>query len=260
MNLIACIPARSNSERCPDKNTKPFLGVPLWQRAVEAARASGLFPEVVGGVVVVTDDDRILLGFDHPNCYVHRRSSESASSTAPDILWLREVIRDLWKPQSSLAKLSPTGPLNPPDALVILRPTSPFRTAETIQRAVRQFKRSECHSLRAVQVAKETPYKMWRCAGPGYPMTPVLDQMNSDGVPWHSTPTQTHPPVYMQNACIEIVWKWVVQDLNSLTGTKIVPFFTEGYEGFDINTNGDWDEAERIAQAHPELLPQPTHV
>lgn len=255
MNLVALIPARKGSQRCPGKNTRPFCGVPLWRRAVQVARASGVFPPASGGVMVVTDDEAILNAGDVSDCYIVPRSSASATHDAPDILWVQEALKHVGQAPSTLGKLSPQMSCPAPHALVILRPTSPFRTAETIRRAVRQFSRSECHSLRAVQPVTQTPYKMWRCAGPGYPMLPVLDERNPAGVPWHSTPTQTHPPVYIQNACLEIVWTYIARDHHSLSGTSVIPFFTEGDEGFDLNTEEDWARAEALAASHPELIP-----
>ena len=52
---IAVIPARGGSKRIPRKNIKPFAGKPMIAYAIQAARDSGLFAEVV----VSTDDDQI---------------------------------------------------------------------------------------------------------------------------------------------------------------------------------------------------------
>ncbi len=50
----------------------------------------------------------------------------------------------------------------------------------------------------------------------------------------------------MQNASLEIAWTRVVKDTGTISGTRIRPFFTDGLEGFDINTEDDWGEAERL--------------
>lgn len=52
---IAVIPARGGSKRIPRKNIKPFYGVPMIARTIEAALKSGLFEHVV----VSTDDVEI---------------------------------------------------------------------------------------------------------------------------------------------------------------------------------------------------------
>jgi N-acylneuraminate cytidylyltransferase len=96
---------------------------------------------------------------------------------------------------------------------------------------------------------------MWAWDGAGYPMTPLLSYQRSDGTPWHSSPTQTLPTFYMQNASLEMCWAYVARDLHSITGKKVVPFLTEGYEGFDLNTDRDWHEAERLVTEGLVSLP-----
>ena len=64
--------------------------------------------------------------------------------------------------------------------------------------------------------------------------------------PWHSTPYQALPPVYVQNASLEIAWTRVVFERRTIAGDVLVPFLTEGYEGFDINDPHDWMIAERL--------------
>ena len=64
--------------------------------------------------------------------------------------------------------------------------------------------------------------------------------------PWHSTPYQALPPVYVQNASLEIAWTRVVFERRTIAGDVVVPFVTEGHEGFDINDPYDWMVAERL--------------
>ncbi len=64
--------------------------------------------------------------------------------------------------------------------------------------------------------------------------------------PWHSTPYQALPPVYVQNASLEIAWTRVVFERRTIAGDVLVPFLTEGHEGFDINDATDWMVAERL--------------
>ena len=52
---VAVIPARGGSKRVPRKNIKLFRGKPMIAWAIEAAKASGIF----SNIVVSTDDDEI---------------------------------------------------------------------------------------------------------------------------------------------------------------------------------------------------------
>jgi len=73
--------------------------------------------------------------------------------------------------------------------------------------------------------------------------------------PWHSTPYQALPPVYVQNASLEIAWTRVVRERRTIAGDVLVPFLTEGYEGFDINDAYDWMVAERLLADGTVTLP-----
>jgi CMP-N,N'-diacetyllegionaminic acid synthase len=79
----------------------------------------------------------------------------------------------------------------------------------------------------------------------GNRMVPLLPFGNGEQ-PWHSTPYQALPPVYVQNASLEIAWTRVVFERRTIAGDVLVPFITEGYEGFDINDQMDWMIAERL--------------
>ena len=46
-NCIAIIPARGGSKRIPKKNIKNFLGKPIISYAIEAAKESNLFDEIM---------------------------------------------------------------------------------------------------------------------------------------------------------------------------------------------------------------------
>lgn len=237
MNMVALVPARAGSRRIPGKNTKLLAGHPLIAYTIAAAQESGIFARII----VATNDPEI----DH---YVRgvwgsvgiesrRRTEESATDTAADIVWVKERL-----------------PLNY-EQFAILRPTSPFRTAATIRRAYEQFRRSpDVDSLRAVEPAKQHPGKLWEWAGPGYPIVPVLGAMRSDGTPWHSSPTQSLPTFYWQNSSLEMAWTRTVTQLGTIAGKKVAPFFTEGYEGFTLDYPEDWERAEQlIAHGRVEL-------
>src|SRR5207249_2623554 len=107
-------------------------------------------------------------------------------------------------------------------------PTSPFRRAETIQRAWRRFlSAGSLDSLRAVELCRQHPGKMWVVEGDR--IRPLLRGDESE-VPWHSRPYQALPTVYVQNASLEIAWVRTVHDTRTIAGHAIVPFFTEDYE------------------------------
>jgi len=234
--VVALIPARAGSKRVPGKNTRLLGGVPLITWTIRAAQESGIFERIV-----VSSDDQV--AWDAATACgvrINIRKPEHAADHAADILWVREEL-SVSREWHSFA---------------ILRPTSPFRAADTIRRAYKQFTTSEVHSIRAVEPVRQHPGKMWWWGGVGTCLTPVCDAKRSDGTPWHSCPTQTLPTAYVQNASLEMAWTYVVQSFGTISGRKIAPFFTKDYEGFDINTEDDWREAERLVRDGCVALPR----
>lgn len=219
MKVVAFVPARGGSKRIPRKNVMLFSGEPLIYWTIKAAQAADL------PVYVSTDDHSIAHYAATLGAMVIDRPAEMATDQSPDIEWVKHAIG-----------------VTDCDVFAILRPTSPFRTADTIKLAMQRFFDVQPHSLRAVEAVKQHPYKMWRItqdkSSPTMWMEPFVDQ-SLDEVPVHSRPTQTLPHVYVQNASLEIAWTGMVMDTGTISGTKILPFFTEGYEGFDLNTPED---------------------
>lgn len=224
MRIVALIPARAGSKRIPGKNTKLLGGKPLIAWTIEAAKEAGIFD----GIYVCSDDLSV------PSCGATFLQREPAGDAQPDIEWVSKVLQ--------IADV---------EAFAILRPTSPFRTANTIRRALKQFQEAPCSSIRAVEPVKQHPGKMWQWFGFQSAMTPYVEGYAGDGTPWHSMPTQSLQPVYIQNSSLEIAWAWCVHVFGTISGPKVAPFLTEGWEGFSIDYPDDWDRAERHAQ---ELL------
>src|SRR5689334_20964380 len=107
-------------------------------------------------------------------------------------------------------------------------------------------------SLRAVEKCTQHPGKMWVIRGNR--MLPLLPFGPAEQ-PWHSTPYQALPLVYVQNASLEIAWTRVVFERRTIAGDTVVPFVTDGHEGFDINDPADWIVAEKLIADGAAILP-----
>jgi N-acylneuraminate cytidylyltransferase len=62
--------------------------------------------------------------------------------------------------------------------------------------------------------------------------------------------------VYVQNASLEIAWTRIVFQKQSISGDEIVPFFTDLYEGLDINYPQDWGLVEELVSTGAAVLPR----
>jgi N-acylneuraminate cytidylyltransferase len=238
-SAVALIPARQGSKRVPAKNIRRLGSHPVIAYTIAPAIESGVFESVI----VSTDSEETAAIARHYGAEVpFLRPAQLAGDTSPDIEWVEYTL-------SELARRGRTW-----DCFSLLRPTSPFRTADTIRRAWARFTALEgIDSLRAVEKCGQHPGKMWVVSGER--MSPLLPGGAVDP-PWHSTPYQALPPVYVQNASLEIAWTRVVFERRSIAGDVLAPFFTDGYEGFDINDRIDWMVAERLIGEGEARLPE----
>jgi CMP-N,N'-diacetyllegionaminic acid synthase len=240
--MIALIPARGGSKRVPRKNLRVLAGHPLLAYTIAAARDAGCFDRIL----VSTEDREIAHVARHYGAEVIDRPPEFAADTSPDVQWLRHALDVLDNP--------------PMVSWALLRPTSPFRTAETIRRAWRQFRLPDqtADSLRAVEPVTQHPGKMWTAdlaLEYAPPIKPLLDKKHPDGTPWHSSPTQTLPVYYVQNASLEMGWGGNIWTYGTIHGKKVAPFLTRGYEGFDLNHERDFREADYLLASGEAVLP-----
>lgn len=236
--IIALIPARCSSKRVPDKNIRSLAGHPLLAYTISAARESNVFSRIIAS----TDskhyaDIARYYGAEVP----FLRPAEFAGDLSPDFEWLRYTVTRLRDEGLTF------------DCFSILRPTSPFRQAETIERAWREFLSEKgVDSMRAVEKVKQHPGKMWIVRGRR--MSPLLP-LGPPGNPWYSNQYQSLPEVFIQNASLEIGWTRVVLEDGTIAGNVLMPFFTQGYEGFDLNDPIDWQMAEKALQEGAAKLP-----
>jgi N-acylneuraminate cytidylyltransferase len=208
--VLALIPARGGSKSVPRKNLLNVAGKPLIAYSIGHA----LGCSQITRTIVSTDDAEITevarkFGAEVP----FRRPAEFASDTATDLQVFRHA----------LLFLQEQGYI--PDLVVHLRPTGPVRRIDLIEHAIGMMLRHpEADSLRAVGLAEQTPYKMWRIEGsylrqalelPGFPES-------------HSMPRQKLPAVYWQNGYVDIVRPRTIIELDSMVGKVVLPFVIEG--------------------------------
>ena len=285
--VVALIPARAGSKRVPGKNIRRLKGHPLIAYTIAAATQSQVF----SAVIVSTDSEEVAEIARYYSADVpFLRPPEYATDKSPDIEWIDYTLRRL----SDLGREF--------DCFSILRPTSPCRQPQTIQRAWQAFlaQANQVDSLRAVEKCQQHPGKMWVLKG--NLMKPLLEQNtfqlgNSQvnhnlqppnlqppnlqppnlqppnlqptlregqrpttrRTPWHSTPYQALPEVYVQNASLEIAWSKVVLKEYTIAGKVIMPFITHDHEGLDINDLKDWwylDYLIAQGEAHLPMVSQ----
>ncbi len=234
--MIALIPARAGSERIRNKNIKELAGRPLMAYSIMAACQSALFHSII-----VSTEDKLYaqIAREH-GAHVILRPPEFAEGDSPDIDWLSYTLENMEAKDQDFA---------------ILRPTSPFRSAETIIRCFKNWNRDKYDSIRAVEPVSQHPGKMWVVRSDTlYPLLPLQPIQQ----PWHSSQMKTLPDVYVQNASLEMSSIPSVRKTNTISGWRIQAFMTKGWEGFDLNTEYDWEIAEKAIRDGTAKLPEVT--
>ena len=171
MRVLAFIPARGGSKGIPNKNLACLNEKPLIYYTIEAAKSS----RYVTDIFLSSDDPKIIqysesLGINIP----YKRPSKLAEDDIPTIdtvlhglEWLRENSPPL------------------PETILLLQPTSPFRTPKDIDGAVEAFFSSKAKSLVSVHTQMEHPYKCVESNGEkwSYIKKPAENNQNRQNYP-----------------------------------------------------------------------------
>ncbi|MBI3087393.1 MAG: acylneuraminate cytidylyltransferase family protein [Candidatus Omnitrophica bacterium] len=142
MRYACLIPARGTSKRFPRKNIAPLKGKPVLGYTVEAAKASGLFPEVW----VSTDDAEIADVARQFGASVHDR----AASLAGDAARLVDVCLDFteWLAQRG----------TPADVLCLILPTAALMRPEDLRGGAAMLDERKADFVMAVTTFLEAPF------------------------------------------------------------------------------------------------------
>lgn len=180
MKVLGLIPARGGSKRIPRKNLAVLDGQPLVCWSIYTAFDC---PDI-DDVVVSTDSEEIRSVSIYAGAKVIMRPPEMASDTSGDL----EVV------QHALQTLS-----SEYDLVAYLRPTTPFRTQNTLSHAIKTMRQAYGVSsgLRSVHEMSESAYKCFTLQ-PG----PFLIEI---GPGMSDLPNDQCPKTYHPNGYIDII-------------------------------------------------------
>ena len=222
--VLGLIPARGGSKSLPRKNVRLLAGRPLIVHSIEAARAS----RTIDRVVVSTDDEEIAETARRHGAEVpFLRPVRLAEDDTPDLPVFRHALE--WFDEHEGWQ---------PELIVQLRPTSPLRRPEDIDRAVEMLDdRPKADSVRSVAEPLENPYKMWSVTADQW-LAPIL---TSDLREAFNLPRQLLPAVFWQTGAIDATRRRTIMDLRSMTGEHIAPLIVDTLGAVDIDTDASLD-------------------
>jgi len=227
LEVLALIPARGGSKSIPRKNIRPFGGHPLLAYSI----ATGLQAESVTRVIVSTDDEEIAeLSRGYGAEVPFMRPVELAQDDTLDLPVFVHALQWLESEEEYH-----------PEVVVQLRPTSPLRPRDCVDRAVELLLSSPAvDSVRGVVPSGQNPHKMWRIDENGR-MAPLLK--NDFDEPFNM-PRQKLPATYWQTGHIDAIRTTTIVEKNSMSGEVIIPLLIDPRYVVDIDTSRDWERAE----------------
>lgn len=220
MRPIVIIPARGGSKGLVDKNILPLNGVPLIHYTIHAARK--VFSDEI--IFVSTDSEKIQAVAEQTGISVpFLRPAELASDTASSIDVLFHVLNTVENNGYS------------PDTIILLQPTSPFRTESHIRGAMEIYD-DKVDMVVSVTESHSNPY---------YGMF----EDNADGFlvkvkEGNYTRRQDCPKVWQYNGAIYIIRVNSLREYGHLSFPKIRRYEMPQQESIDIDTITDFLFAE----------------
>jgi CMP-N,N'-diacetyllegionaminic acid synthase len=215
------IPARMGSVELPFKNRKFLQGKPLIQYTLELA----LQVFAKRHIIVNTDDPEIQALADRLE--VGNILNRPPHLSGPDVPMM-EVVRH------SVSQMSPP----PPEYLLLLQPTSPFRLPEDILNSYRLLK-PDVQAVVSVRKAKDYHgYNTFLKGDNGALLIPELTAIQR----------QTLHNAYTLNGAI--YWMRIADTLHLssiLQAKSILPYEMPALRSLDIDTTEDWNLAEILA-------------
>lgn len=221
MKALYLIPARGGSKGIPHKNRKLLGGKPLIGYAIDAARAVAS-SEV--DICVSTDDEEIIRVVEEYGLKVpFRRPDELAQDGSGTYEVILHAL-DFYAKQGVQY-----------DVVVLLQPTSPFRTGVHIAEAMKLYS-PECDMVVSVVEAKSNPYY-------------VMFEEDREGFLQHLLKgtfvcRQDCPTVYEYNGAVYVMNVATLREKPLSAFTRNRKYVMPQSVSIDLDTLNDWRYAE----------------
>lgn len=218
--MIALIPARGGSKGIPRKNIRPLAGKSLVRRAIDVALE--VFPP--DDVFVSTEDEEIAM---EAGPFWLERPKKLAQDETPMVDVVKHAIT--------------AADLHRDDLIVLLQPSSPLRRTERIRDAVKTYRWGWSDSVVSVRKIPDEfhPAYAWTLYGRG---STAQMRLNGESLP---TRRQDLEPRYVCEGSFYIFGAANIVRGRDMLGERVTPVVLPDDEVLNLNTEADWQEAER---------------
>lgn len=226
--VVALVPARGGSKGVPGKNVRELGSKPLVAWPISVAKDT----PAIDRTIVSTDDDEIAAVAREWGAEVSERPARLATDDSLVVDTVRYTVDQL--------ALSDA----PPEQLVMLEPTTPFRRPEDIEACLDRLAEPGVDSVATFTDAEVNPHRTWQVED-GTP-APFL----SGATPWQ--PRQSLPDTYQLNGAVYAFDVDAVSDGGpSLLFGESGAVVMEPERSLDIDTELDFAVAETLlAEGH----------
>jgi CMP-N,N'-diacetyllegionaminic acid synthase len=217
--VIAIVPARGGSKGVPKKNIRKLGGEPLIGYTLRVAKSV----KEIDHLVVSTDDNDISDIAKSYGVEVISRPHEFATDNALTESALIYTLEELSKNGDSY------------DIVLVLEPTSPFRSASTIKKSINYFSDSGVKSVLAVYESSENIGMIEN--GFFFPIVANAPRRR-----------QLRNPIYIESSTIYATRVNYLMKSKTLVSDQWKALVVSDHEAIDINTENDFQYAEFIAK------------
>lgn len=230
MKILGIIPARAGSKGVPGKNIRPLLGKPLIAYTIEC----GLQSNLLSDLVVTTDSpeiQKIAIEFGAKCPFL--RPAELASDTALAVPTIQHAVAEMEDREDLIY-----------DYIIMLQPTSPLKTANDIDQALKQLIDEGADGIiSVVDVDNNHPMKMKKFLGKDGRSGRLVDY---EKPPYENCPRQHLPPVYIVNGALYATKRDVFMQQNTFQGDWCLGYEMPLEKSINIDTPLDFLQAEFI--------------
>ena len=221
--VLAVIPARGGSKRLPRKNIALLNGQPMIAYTIKAAKEA----KKITDFLVSTDDEEIKtisIKYGAPVPFIRPKSLATDTVRNIDVMFHAVEYMERLKGYRY-------------DILVLLQPTSPFRSASHIDIAIDSITQSNLQSLASVK-------------GPFQKRDPILKVVNSGGqlVDYSNNPKKRTKEFFIYNAALYVVKRRYFGKHKKIISPRQIPLIMDKYHSIDVDDISDFRTAEIYLQ------------
>jgi len=241
--ILGIITARGGSKSIPQKSITPLAGQPLVYYTIKAAQGSRL----INRLIISTDDSEMAevarsYGVEVP----FMRPKELAEDHTPDLPVFEHALAELKSKEGYI-----------PDVVVHLRPTTPFKFAEDIDRGIQMLlDNPEADLVCSVCIPTHPPFKMGTVDDRGYYIPLLAKEFPEVFAKYrepYNMPRQALPKVWRHSGYVDVIRASTITEKHSMSGAKILPLFFDEWRDVDIDSPRELRYAEHLIRTSPEF-------